>query len=73
MKTQADKSSYFHRAGAAGGVLTLLITGITVILFITAGIARIVGWGPDATGASGDILALDQAAPVPTTSEPRVE
>jgi hypothetical protein len=32
MKTQADKSSYFHRAGAARGVLTLLITGIAVIL-----------------------------------------
>jgi len=63
MKTQANKSSF----------LPLLITGIAVILFSTAGIARIVGWGPNATGASGDILALDQAAPVPTTSEARAQ
>ena len=60
MKTQADKSSYFHRAGAARGVLTLLITGIAVILFSTAGIARIVGWGPNSTdgpGATGGVVA----------------
>jgi hypothetical protein len=73
MKTQADKSSYFHRAGAARGVLTLLITGIAVILFSTAGIARIVGWGSNSTDDSGDILALDQTAPVPTTSEARAK
>ena len=73
MKTQADKSSYFHRAGAARGVLALLITGIAVILFSTAGIARIVGWGPNSTDDSGDILALDQTAPVPTTSEARAK
>ena len=73
MITQADKSSYFHRAGAAGGVLTLLITGIAVILFSTAGIARMMGWGPNSTEDPGDILALDQAAPVPTTNEARVK
>lgn len=73
MKTQAHKSSYFHRAGAARGVLTLLLTGIAVILFSTAGIARIVGWGPNSTDNSGDIIALDQVAPVPTTSEARVK
>jgi len=67
MMTQADKSSYFHRAGAARGVLTLLMTGIAVILFATAGFARIVGWGPNSTDDSGDILALDQAAPGPTS------
>ena len=67
MMTQAVKSSYFHRAGVARGVLTLLITGIAVILFSTAGIARIVGWGQNSTDDSGDILALDQAAPVPTS------
>ena len=71
MKTQASKSSYFHRAGAAGGVLTLLITGITVILFSTAGIARMMGWGTTSTGASGDIFALDETAPVQTMSEAR--
>ena len=73
METQADKSSYFHRAGAARGVLTLLMTGIAVILFATAGFARIVGWGPNSTDDSGDILALEQTAPVPATSETRVK
>jgi hypothetical protein len=73
MMTQADKSSYFHRAGAARGVLTLLMTGIAVILFATAGFARIVGWGPNSTDDSGDILALEQTAPVPATSETRVK
>jgi len=60
METQADKSSYFHRAGAARGVLTLLMTGIAVILFATAGFARIVGWGPNSTdgpGATGGVVA----------------
>jgi outer membrane lipoprotein SlyB len=57
MMTQAVKSSF----------LPLLITGIAVILFSTAGIARIVGWGQNSTDDSGDILALDQAAPVPTS------
>jgi hypothetical protein len=73
MKTQADKSSYFHRAGAARGVLALLITGIAVILFSSAGIARMMGWGPNSTDDSGDILALDQTAPVPATSEARAK
>jgi outer membrane lipoprotein SlyB len=73
MKTHTNRSSYFHRAGAAGGVLTLLITGIAVILFSTAGIARIVGWGPNSTGDSGDTLALDQSARVPVTNEVRVK
>ncbi len=62
MKTQADKFSY----------LPLLITGIAVILFSTAGIARMMGWGPNSTDDSGDILALDQTAPV-TTSEARAK
>ena len=63
MMTQAVKSSF----------LPLLITGIAVILFSTAGIARIVGWGQNSTDDSGDTLALDQAAPVPTTSEARAK
>ena len=37
----------------------MLITGIAVILFSTAGIARMMGWGPNSTDGSGDILALD--------------
>jgi len=61
MQVQADKSS----------CLPLLITGIAIILFSTAGIARMMGWGPNSTDASGDILALDQMAPVQTMSEAR--
>jgi len=61
MKTQTGKSTY----------LPLLITGIAVILFSTAGIARVMGWGPNSTGDSNDILALDQTAPVPTANQAR--
>jgi outer membrane lipoprotein SlyB len=63
MKTQAHESSY----------LPLLITGIAVVLFSTAGIARMMGWGPNSTDDSGDILALDETAAVPTTSEARAK
>jgi outer membrane lipoprotein SlyB len=63
MKTQADKSSF----------LQVLITGIAVILFSSAGVARMMGWGPNSTDDSGDILALEQAAPVPTTSAARAQ
>lgn len=49
MKTQANRSPY----------LPPLIVGIAVILFSTAGIARMMGWGPNATDDSGDILELD--------------
>ena len=45
MKTRADKSSF----------LPLLITGIAVILFSTAGIARMLGWGLNSTGDPDDI------------------
>jgi hypothetical protein len=61
MKTQADKSPY----------LPLLITSIAVMLFSTAGLARMMGWGPNSTEDSGGIPALDQAALVSTTSEAR--
>lgn len=81
MKTKADKSSYFNRAGAAcgnlhrvwaaRGLLAPLLIGIAVILFSTAGIARVMGWGSNSTEDSSDILALDQTAPVPTASEAR--
>jgi hypothetical protein len=63
MITQADKSSF----------LPVLITGIAVILFSSAGVARKMGWGPNSTDDSGDILALEQAAPVPTTSAARAQ
>ena len=50
MKSQANKFPY----------LPLLIAGIAVILFSSAGIARIVGWNPSSTSGAGDILALDK-------------
>ncbi len=71
MKTQADRSRYFQRGGTARGIVTPLITGIAVILFSTAGFARIVGWGPNVPGDSGDVLALDELDPVRTMSEAR--
>jgi len=50
-----------------------LITVIAVIVFSTAGIARIAGWGTNSTDDdSGDILALDLSAPVPATNAARV-
>ena len=45
MKTQAGKFSY----------LPLLITGIAVILFSSAGVARMLGWGLSSTGDSDDV------------------
>lgn len=71
-KTHADKSSCFHRAGAPRGVLPPLITGVAIVLIGIAGIARMLGWGPNLADDSGDILALDQKAPVSATSEARV-
>jgi len=61
MKTQAGKSAY----------LPVLVTGIAIILFSTAGIARMMGWGSTSTDESGDVPALNQRASVPTTSEAR--
>src|SRR6185503_1788662 len=63
MKTQTHKFSY----------LPLLITSIAVVLFSTAGIARMMGWGTNATGDSGDSFALDQMYPVPPRSEARAK
>jgi len=68
----SGKFPYFHRAGAARGVLVPLITGIAIVLFSTAGIARIMGWGANSTDASGDGLAPDQMPAVETMSEARV-
>jgi len=52
--------------------LTPLITVIAFVLFSTAGIARIVGWGLNSTDDSGGIPALDPAAPLLATGEARV-
>lgn len=73
MKMNTDKSPDYDRAGTVREVLPLLITGIAIILFSTAGFARMMGWGLTSTGDSGDILALDQAAPVPTAGEVRAK
>jgi outer membrane lipoprotein SlyB len=51
--------------------LPLLITSIAVMLFSTAGLARMMGWGPNSTDDSGGIPALDPAALVSTPSEAR--
>jgi hypothetical protein len=47
MKTQADNSSY----------LVPLITGVAVILFSTAVLPRMMGWGANLPGDSGGVLA----------------
>lgn len=39
--------------------LPLLIAGLAVILFSSAGIARIVGWNPNSSDGAGDVLVLD--------------
>ena len=72
VRALSGKFPYFHRAGAARGVLVPLITGIAIVLFSTAGIARIMGWGANSTDASGDGLAPDQMPAVETMSEARV-
>ena len=72
VRALSGKFPYFHRAGAARGVLVPLITGIAIVLFSTAGIARIMGWGANPTDASGDGLAPDQMPAVETRSEARV-
>jgi hypothetical protein len=61
MKTQSAKSSF----------LPLLIIGIAVVLFSTAGFARMMGWGPVSTSDPGDITALAQAVPVLAPIEAR--
>jgi hypothetical protein len=48
--------------GTAQRLWPLLIAGLAVILFSSAGVARMMGWGPGAAGHSSDILALDVAA-----------
>jgi outer membrane lipoprotein SlyB len=39
--------------------LPLLITGIAVILFSSAGIARIAGWSPVSSGGAGSVPVID--------------
>lgn len=63
MSTHKDRSWY----------LQPLITVIAIVLLSSAGFARMMGWGPNSTAESGDILALDQAGPVPASSQIRVK
>jgi len=52
MKTQANRPSY----------VAPLIVGMAVILFSTAGIARMLGWGPDSADDSGGMLSAQAGA-----------
>lgn len=54
MKSKANKFPY----------LPLLIAGIAVVLFSSAGIARIVGWNPTSTSEAGGILAPGKFPPI---------
>jgi hypothetical protein len=67
----ADKTPYFSSAAMTREVLPLVITGIAIVLFSTAGLARMMGWGPDWTDDSGDVLAPDRTALVPVESKAR--
>ncbi len=61
MKKRADTARQ-KRAATTRRVWPLLIAGIAVVLFSSAGFARMMGWGPGTAGNSGDMLALDVPA-----------
>jgi hypothetical protein len=61
MKMQNGKSSY----------MPLLVAGMAVVLFSTAGVARMMGWGPGLAEYSGDLPELEQAALVPASRTAR--
>ena len=58
METQTDKSSW----------LPLLITGLAIILFSTAAIARMLGWGPNST-AEASVSATSETPARPRCPE----
>ena len=62
MKTQAVKKHSY---------LPLLIAGFAVVLFSTAGIARMLGWGSSSTGGPGDNPALEDSATSENGAGPR--
>jgi hypothetical protein len=70
MKKHARKSRSAAPAGKTRAFWPLLITSIAVVLFSTAGMARMMGWGPDAAGDSDAGSALDVPA-VGTRAGPR--
>jgi len=61
MKTQAVKKFSY---------LSLLIAGVAVVLFSTAGIARMMGWGPNLTEDSSDISVLQDSATSEGSAKP---
>ena len=61
METHSDKSAY----------AALLITGLAIVLFSTAGIARMMGWGMNLTEESGELVAPDQISPDPPAGKTR--
>ena len=44
--------------------LTLFITVIVIVLFSTAGVARMMGWGPDLGGTWNEVPEFDRIIPV---------
>ena len=62
MKTQAAKEHSY---------LPLLIAGIAVVLFSTAGIARMMGWGPNLMEDSSDLSALEGSVASEGDERPR--
>lgn len=43
--------------------LTVLITVIVIVLFSSAGFARMMGWGPDLGGSWGEVPDFDRVIP----------
>lgn len=66
MNTQANPSWYLGLASATRGVMPTLIVGLAVVLFSTAGVARMMGWGPNFSGDPGDITDVDRTAAAAT-------
>ena len=51
--------------------LAVLVTGLAIVLFSTAGIARMLGWGRSSTGDSGDMPALEASPDGEEAARPR--
>lgn len=50
--------------------LTLLITVIVIVLFSSAGVARMMGWGPDLGGSWNEVPEFDRMIPVTESGAP---
>ena len=62
------ESTRTRRAAPPRRALPLLIAGLAVVLFSSAGFARLMGWGPNAVGDWSDLLASGQAHPAPASA-----